>query len=360
MYDKSRFNRTALSKAVLASALMFGVNGAAFATGVPVKVTEAQTSEYAPETTVVAKYEAQSHTYITPRVSGFITAQTHADGEYVKKGETLFTLDDTEYQYNYELAKSQVKQANARKTQARLHHERVQQLQGPGGSTQSDLENAQAELDAANALFDVATISAKKAKYDLDSTVITAPYDGKLGKSNVSVGDYVSPASGPLIDIVLQSPMNVTFNVGLDTFETFNLDEASQTTVELNEVNQPAAVNFISNAVNPTAGTVEVSAEFDNQTIGVKPNSVTHVTLKKRDTTSGYWLPETALIQDLTLQYVYIIDEQDTAQRRDVTVLTRDKGKAFVSSGIQEHDKVITDGLIRVRPNARVTVSAGE
>jgi RND family efflux transporter MFP subunit len=349
-----------MNKTHMLCVLATAVSSMSYAAGVPVTAKEAELTAINPSKNIIARFESQAHTSITPRVSGYLVEQSVRDGAMVKKGDVLFVLDSTLYVHNLSFAKAHVKQAQAAYKSAQLHYQRVVQLQGPGGSTQSDLELAQAQLDSAQGSLVAAEVNLEKANYDIESTIIRAPYDGQVGKSKVSIGDQVSPASGALIDIVQLSPMNVTFNMDYATYQSFELDNAETSSVKLTENQTATEVNYVANKVNPTAGTIQVSASFDNHLLGFKPNNVTYVTVENTQSIYGFWVPQSALMQDMTIQYVYIIDDNGTAQRRNVQVTKQEKGQAFVTEGIETGSQIITDGLIRVRPNAPVSVQNEE
>ncbi|PMH37538.1 efflux transporter periplasmic adaptor subunit [Vibrio sp. 10N.286.49.B3] len=341
-------------------ALAVAVSGVVNAAGAPVHAINAELTSMNPSKTIIAKFESQAQTFITPRVTGYLVEQNAEDGAMVQKGDVLFKLDATVYLHNLQLAQAHVKQAQAAHKSAELHYDRVTMLQGPGGSTQSDLELAQAQLDSADAALYASGITLEKATYDLESTTVRAPYAGQLGKSRVSVGDQVSPASGALIDIVQLSPMNVAFNMDYDAYQSFEIDNAEQSSVTLTATGIETEVNYVANQVSPTAGTIQVSASFDNSAHGFKPNKVTYVTVESNQAIEGFWVPQSALMQDLTIQYVYVIDENNTAQRRDVAIMKQEKGQAFITEGIEAGSQIITDGLIRIRPNSPVSVQNEE
>ncbi|MDV5169649.1 efflux RND transporter periplasmic adaptor subunit [Photobacterium rosenbergii] len=336
--------------------LAVAVSGAVNAAGVPVSAIEAEFTSVNPTKDFVAKFDPQAHTQITPRVSGYIVDQLVADGAMVTKGDVLFKIDDTTYRHNQQLAKANVTQATAAHKSAQLHFDRVVKLQGPGGSTQSDLEMAQAQLDSAKAALTAAEINLEKAEYDLKSTEIVAPYSGQIGKARFSQGDLVAPATGALIDIVQLTPMNVTFTMDYNSYKKFGLESEENQSIRLRDTQTPTAVNYVANKVNPTAGTIQISASFDNSELGYKPNKVTHVTVEHNQAEDGVWLPESALIRDLTVQYVYVINDENKAERRDIEVVLRNNGRVFVSAGVNDGEQVITDGLIRVRPDVPVQV----
>lgn len=349
-----------ISKKYIVAVVALVIAGTSHASGVPVRAMEATLTKEHPEKEVVARYVAQQHTQITPRVTGYLSKQLVQDGAVVREGEPLFVIDDVEYRHNHELAKAQIKQAQATQATARYHYDRMVKLQGSGGSTQSELDIAKAQLEAANAAVQSAKIHLEKATYDLESTIVKAPYSGQLGKAKFHSGDMVSPAAGSLIDIVQLSPMNVEFTMDYNSYNAFELDDPSRSSVKLSDSDQETKINYIANKISPSSGTIIVSAEFDNSVLKVKPNFVTYVTLENIEEVQGYWVPLSALMQDMTIRYVYVIDEDSKAERRNVKIYSEKEGKAFITDGIKQGEQVITDGLIRVRPQAPVSVKTNE
>ena len=328
--------------------------------GVPVSVMSTELESLAASKDLVARFEALAHTHITPRVTGYLVEQLTPNGALVKKGDVLFKLDDTVYRHNLALALAQTETAKAAQRTARLHHSRIVKLQDTGGSTRSDLDLAKARLDSANAAVTGAQVGYEKAAYDLNSTVIRAPYDGQMGKARFSIGDQISPATGALVDIVQLSPINLAFSVDYNTYMEYQLNNAGVSRVRLAATGADADIHYVANKVDASAGTVEVAATFDNSDYRFKPNKVTQVSIEHQSVIDGVWIPQSALMRDLTVQYVYVIDENNMAQRQNVTIASQDSGKAFVTEGLEGGLQVITDGLIRVRPNTPVAPVSGQ
>lgn len=344
---KSRFPLSALALLLAAQT---------HAAGVPVEATQVETGFFQPSMIITGKLEAQEHANLTPRVTGYLVKQNFADGSSVTKGDVLFEIDPTPYQLALDSATAVLQQAEANLEQAKLNFNRTRDLQGSGGATKANLDDATAQLSVATAGVASAKAGMNKAEDDLSHTKVRAPYSGTIGKARFSQGDMVSPATGALIDIAQLHPLNASFSLGYDDFNKFQIDEAGKVNVSLVKENIDGQLTFIDNKINATSGTIEIAATFDNADNALRPNQITRIQLTSADKTKGVWIPHTAVIQDLMMQFIYVVNDEGLAERREITVDVREGKNVFISQGLESGEMVITDGLIRVRPNAPVAI----
>lgn len=337
-----------LSASLLASSVL--------AAGVPVTAISVSEGVYQPSIELVAKMEAKEHANLTARVSGYLTKQYFPDGAYVNEGDVLFQIDETPYKLALQAALANKQQAEAVKQQAELDYQRTHELVRSGSATQANLDDANAALSVAKAGFAMAEASVDKASNDLWHTKIRAPYDGQLGKSQFSMGDMVSPIAGSLIDIAQLHPLNALFSLGHDDYQQFPIDQAGAVNVSLQNLSNEGTVTFVDNKLNASTGTLQASASFSNEDNLLRPNQVTKVLLTSQSHKVGHWVPQTAVVQDLMMQFVYVVNEEGLAERREIKVAAREGNQVFIESGLKSEEQVITDGLVRVRPNVPVLV----
>ncbi|WP_087026146.1 efflux RND transporter periplasmic adaptor subunit [Thaumasiovibrio subtropicus] len=345
-------NKTRLSLAVAGSLM----SGAVFAQGPAVEAMLAEVVSYQPTQVVVAKMEAQEHANLTARVSGYLLSQNFEDGAMVEAGDVLFEIDPTPYLQAFNIATAQKQQADAALTQAQTVFKRVKELQGAGGAAQSNLDEATAALKVTQAGVAAANAALDKATDDLEYTKVRAPYAGRLGKARFSVGDMVAPAAGPMIDLVQLHPMNATFNLAYEQFLEKRMHDAGAMRYGLQGTDLQGELTFIDNKINPTSGTISLSATFTNEDAAFVPNQVVRVEMTPSQGVEGVWIPQAATGQDLNVQFAYVIVD-GKAERRDIEVLERVGKDVFVTSGIAQGEQVITNGLIRVRAGVPVTVA---
>ncbi|MGL6259523.1 efflux RND transporter periplasmic adaptor subunit [Vibrio sp. WXL210] len=328
----------------------------ALASGVPVTATSVVEGVYQPTLVLTSKLEAQEHARLTPRVTGYLIEQHFPDGAFVKQGDVLFQIDDTSYKLALQSALAQKQQAQAALQQAKLNHQRISDLIASGGTTKANLDDASASLLIAEAGLALATASVDKAQDDLSHTQIRAPYDGQLGKSQFSRGDMVSPNSGAVIDIAQLHPLNASFSLSYDDYNQFPIDKSNAVNVALKPNLLEGQVTFVDNKVHASTGTLSAAAEFANQDYALRPNQIMKLKLTSKESMTGAWLPQTAVMQDLMMQFIYIVNEEGLAERREVSVVARQGKQVFIEQGVEAGEVVITDGLVRVRPNVPVSI----
>lgn len=344
--------KTTLSLAV--SSLL--VSGIAFAQGAAVEAIQAEITAHTPVKTIVAKMEATEHANLTSRVSGYLVQQNFSDGAMVEKGDVIFEIDQVPYQQALAIAKANKQIAEASLSQAKLAFDRVKELQGAGGAAQANLDDATAGLTMAQAGLAAAESALAKAKDDLAYTKVRAPYAGRLGKSRFSIGDMVAPAAGPMIDLAMLDPINVTFNVAHDDFIADNYSKPGAVEFSIQGSDTLGELAFIDNKISPVSGTISISASFSNEDAVYMPNQIVRLDVTPSNAAEGVWIPQSAVSQDLTVQFVYVVVD-GTAERREIEVLEREGDNVFVTSGIEGGESVITNGLLRVRPGAPVVIS---
>ncbi|WP_052737571.1 efflux RND transporter periplasmic adaptor subunit [Grimontia sp. AD028] len=343
-----------MNKNLLLASLLFP--GLALAQGVQVDAMTTEHAQFTPTQSYVAKLEAAEHAKLMTRISGYLMKQHFSDGAWVNEGDVLFEIDPVPYQQALAIAEANLEKAKAALARVELSHKRVKALQDNGGATQSNLDDSTAELTVSLANVAVAEAAANKARDDLSYTKIRAPYDGRLGRSNFSRGDMITPASGPITDIVKIHPITATFSVSHDEYQQQKAKHQGPVSFLLEETGQQGGLKFVDNKINPASGTIKVAAKFDNEDLALFPNQVVRVSLNNASSFDGVWIPQASVQQALTEQFVYVVND-GKAERRAIEVLERQGTNVFVSNGIEAGERVITAGLLRVRPDVPVVVS---
>ncbi|WP_087016117.1 efflux RND transporter periplasmic adaptor subunit [Thaumasiovibrio subtropicus] len=344
----------------LVAASMAMTSAAGFASpATPVTVFEAQALDHTPVTFQIGRMEAVESAKLTPRVNGYLKAKFYDDGAMVQQGDVLFEIDPTPYKAAYDAAVATLAEAKAALQITELNHSRNQQMLETGGIAQAQIDLSIAELQMARSRVTSAQANVVVQLDNLEQTKVRAPYGGQLGKSNFSIGDMVGTAMGPLTDIVMLDPINVSFNVRESEITNLNLrnDDAVWVSLEIDNAIHPALgqVTFVDNKVNPTNGTISVSATFENEEAVLIPNQFARVGVSA-DHVNGVRIPHEAIHQDTASQYVMIIEE-GVATRRDVTVADRQGQDVVVQEGLAAGEPVIIGGLQRIRAGAPVVAA---
>lgn len=305
---------------------------------------------------------------IRSQVGGFLLKREFTDGEAVKAGDVLFRIDPRSYEAALARAKAQQAQAQATLTQASENFTRVEGLAARQVSTQKALEDATAAREQATAALASAKADVQTAELNLEYTVIKAPISGLTSiEASPPEGTLVQPQQTVLTRITQLDPAYVYFTTTdreLRELTEINRSRAKpltedDVTVKLRFGNGDVypfdgRVDISSSIVDPRTGTVQIRAVFPNDKRGLLPGQFVRVEIIGVTMPNAVLVPKTAIVQGPQGAAVYVIDANDVAQARPVQ-LDREVEKGWiVKSGLTASERVVTDGVIRVRPGAKV------
>ena len=305
---------------------------------------------------------------IRSQVGGFLLKREFTDGEAVKAGDVLFRIDPRSYEAALARAKAQEAQAQATLTQASENFTRVEGLAARQVSTQKALEDATAAREQATAALASAKADVQTAELNLEYTVIKAPIAGLTSiEASPPEGTLVQPQQTVLTRITQLDPAYVYFTTTdgeLRELTEINHQRAKpltedDVTVKLRFGNGDVypfdgRVDISSSIVDPRTGTVQIRAVFPNEKRGLLPGQFVRVEIIGVTMPNAILVPKTAIVQGPQGAAVYVIDANDVAQARPVQ-LDREVEKGWiVKSGLKAGERVVTDGVIRVRPGAKV------
>lgn len=288
--------------------------------------------------------EPRERVVLTANAADRVTGIFFEDGQRVARGKVLMTLVNEE-------ENAQLESARAAEANAKLVYERNQRLASAEAVAQLELERTRSAYDAA-----VANVGAVQAR--LRDRVLLAPFSGVLGFRQVSVGAFVSPgqAVATLID---DSQMRLEF--GVPSIYLADLRPG----LEINAVTKDipgrtfvGKLTSIDNAIDPVTLAVKVRATLPNTDGALKAGSSMNVELVSKPRTS-LAVSEISVIAEGSKTYVYVVDQSKkpaTAVKTEVTLGTRERGTVEVLSGLKSGDVVVTDGVLKVRPNSPVVV----
>jgi len=305
---------------------------------------------------------------IRSQVGGFLLKREFTDGEAVKAGDVLFRIDPRSYEAALARAKAQEAQAQATLTQASENFTRVEGLAARQVSTQKALEDATAAREQATAALASAKADVQTAELNLEYTVIKAPIAGLTSiEASPPQGTLVQPQQTVLTRITQLDPAYVYFTTTdgeLRELKEINRQRArplteDDVTVKLRFGNGDiypfdGRVDISSSIVDPRTGTVQIRAVFPNDQRGLLPGQFVRVEIIGVTMPNAVLVPKTAIVQGPQGAAVYVVDANDVAQARPVQ-LDREVAKGWiVKSGLKAGERVVTDGVIRVRPGAKV------
>ena len=329
----------------------------------PVQRTIVDHDEY------VGRFVPVESVEIRARVSGYLAKVHFQDGQYVKQGDILFTIDKRPFQNTFDQAAANLETAKSNLAFAEADLARGQQLMRERTISEQLFQqraqyfrNAQAAVAANEAML-------RQAGLDLEFTELKAPVSGRIGDRRVTVGNLVTGGTGTttlLATIVSLDPIRVEF-----TFDEASLlrygrlanrrqkDSAGLTTVRLKlidelEFSHEGRIDFVDNVIDRATGTIRGRAEFSNADGLFTPGMFARVQLPASDPYQALLLPDSAIGTEQSRKYVLVVSADNTVVQRYVTLGDLADRLRVIKAGLAADDRVIVNGLIQARLGAKV------
>ncbi|WP_154667502.1 efflux RND transporter periplasmic adaptor subunit [Niveispirillum irakense] len=318
------------------------------------------------------RFAALDEVEIRARVSGYLTAIHFKDGDTVLKGDLLFVIDPRPYQAALDAARAQVAQAKSQVTLAQRELDRASDLRRTQAVSQSVLDTRSQQLQAAQAALMAAEADARAAALNLEFTEIRSPVSGRVSNHRVSIGNLVGGGSAEstlLTTIVSLDPIHFYFDADQASYLRYqrlnqagdrpsNRDLAHEVELALPGENgfvHKGRLDFVDNRIDPSTGTIRLRAIFENGDNGFTPGLFGRLHLVGRADYDGLLVPDSAIGTDQNRRFVMVVDGDNKVGTRPVTLGPVIDGLRVVREGLQAKDRIITAGLMRVRPGATVT-----
>ena len=366
---------------LLAGLVTTGVGAAALAQSAPagppaVGIVEATRRPITETNEFLGRIEAVNRVNVVARVTGFLEERMFVEGAEIKKGDQLYRLERGPFEADLASKQAMVAQMQAMLENAKLTTERARTLLGGPAGQQSTYDAAIANQRSLEAQVQSAQAQVQASKINLDYTMISAPIDGKIGRTAMTEGNVVSPASGVLTTIVSQDPMYVTFPVplrqGLELRERYGPQGGLEAVVirlrlpDGRMYGQSGKLNFVDNTIAQNTDTITVRGEIANpilhvaSTAGITVHELTDgefvtVLLEGVQPVEVLAIPRSAVLSDQLGDYVLTVGAGDKAEQRRIQLGQSTPVIAAVISGLAVGDKVIVEGLQRVRPGQVVS-----
>lgn len=285
---------------------------------------------------------------ITPFINGYIEQINVSGGQFVQDGDLLFVIEQDTYLAELDLSRASVLSATARYENDKMYYDRLL-LAGNQAIPPSDLDKAKTQFLASSASLIQAVANQKKALINYDYTMVYAPISGKLGDINLSVGDYVSPASGSLIEIIQTTPIRVMFSISDKEYLNEMIHHnglpfyGSRVKLLLANgmlYNKDGKIVYINNRISPETSSIVIWAEFENpQNILLSESYVT--VLIENDISNVLLIPKNTVYTQKGISFVYVVDETNVLQSRKITIDATIDGKYLVSGELRPTDKIV-------------------
>ena len=314
---------------------------------------------------------AKETVHIIPRVSGYLENIAFQEGAMVKEGDLLFEIEDTVYEINVRVGDAVVKQIEAEIALAKRDLERTQTLHNRNVATEQEMDQAIRTIALQEARLEEAKASLDRSKNDLSYTKIYAPLTGRIGSKNFSKGNYLTPNSGVLATVVQFDPVRIRLQATESDFITYlksdyfkeqengTKNSAKKAQIDIlgptgEKYEGKFEIEFADNLVDIATGTITVFLICDNKNLHFYPGGYTTVLLSERFEKPMPAVSVTALMTDGVKDYVYVVDAENKAQRRDVIKGPQVFDRQAIVSGLEPGDKVVVGGLNKVIPGDEV------
>ncbi len=353
-----------------AVALAASFSGSAIAQELPtVTVAKPVVREIVEDDEFVGRFEAVDSVDVRARVSGYLDEVHFKDGALVEKGQPLFTIDRRPYQTAFDAATSQVDVANSLLDFTKAQFERAEELAKSGNLSISTLDDRRREYLSAQASLQGATAALRSSSLDLEFTEITAPIAGRVDRRLVSVGNLVQSDSTLLTTIVATDPIDFYFDIDERIFLAYASDARERggvlqdggselpVTVRIadrEETSFEGRLDFAENRIDSATGTLRTRARFDNPNDILQPGMFGRINVPGSLPYRGVLIPDAALGSDQDRRIVLVVDDTGTVSAKPVRTGPRIDGYRVIREGMTGDETIIINGLMRVRPGAKV------
>lgn len=303
-------------------------------------------------TSATGRVEAKYSVDVIARVSGFLVKKYFKEGDYVKKGQLIFQIDPKEYQLQVNNSRASVNQYAALLKNAQQELDRANALVKEDLISRSDADSSLAQRNQNKALLDAAREQLELARVNLGYTSIKSPIDGRIGKVNITEGNYVSATSGSLVNISSVDPVYVTFS--LKGYDVVKLLKASNhlkdVTVKIKFDNgeyydKIGSIDFVDNKIDENSGSITLRAVFDNSKSWLVPGDYAKVELTAPKTVAYLTVPQASTKGDAMSGYYVWGVSDNKAVRKDIEVSSDINNNWIVEKGLTKEDTIVISGI---------------
>ena len=298
------------------------------------------------------RVEAEYSVDLVARVPGFLLKKYFKEGDFVKKGQVLFQIDPREYQIEVNNSQANVNQYSALLKNAQQELNRANALVKEDLISRSDVDQSLAARNQNKALYDAARQQLELAKVNLGYTKITSPIDGRIGKVNITEGNYVTATSGSLVNISSVNPVFVTFSLKSDDFvrllKASNNFKDAKVEVQFDGgswYDKIGKVNFVDNKIDKNSGSVTLRATFDNTKGWLVPGAYMKVKITAPKLVKYMTVPQASTKGDAMSGYYVWAVEDNKAVKKNIKVSDAIDNNWVVNSGLNLDDTIVLSGI---------------
>jgi RND family efflux transporter MFP subunit len=324
-------------------------------------------------TEFTGRFEAIERVEVRARVSGYLDAVHFRDGQIVEKGQVLFLIDPRPFEVARERAQADVDSTEAQLRLADLEFQRIAELADSPAFSRQSYDQRLEEKEAAQATLAAAQAALAKARLDLEYTRIQAPVSGRISNRRVDVGNLVTEQT-LLTTIVSLDPIYFVFDMSEADFLAYQRavlagelpstrDRSTLVNVKLvdeEDWSRQGQMNFVDNEVEQGSGTVRARAEFRNPDHLIAPGQFGTIRIPGSPLYQAILIPDEAIITDQSRKLVMTLTEDNRIEPRLIRPGPTELGLRIVRRGLEASDRIVINGLLRVRPGMEVSPQPGQ
>ncbi len=304
---------------------------------------------------------------LVARIDGYLQKKHFKEGDFVKKGQILLTIEPTQYLNNLNKAKADLENAKAVSFKANRDYDRGEELVKKDYISKSTYDGLYADKLAASAKVAAANAALAEAQRNYSYTSIESPVDGKIGSLNIQEGNYVTMQSGTLATVIKTNPIYVKYSVDSKQFDQLRkLNFIPKKGAELAKVDVvlpsgqlypiKGVQDFFDNQISTSTGTIDFRATFKNDDHILIPGDFVKVKVYSNVKQNVITVPQEYVLQDSKGRYVYVVDENNIVQTRYFKDAGPYENYWIIKDGLKEGDKFITTNLTKLMPKQKVRV----
>ncbi len=299
---------------------------------------------------------------IRPQISGKLAEIHFREGDFVKAGDLLFSIDPRPFQVAFARAQAALDQANAEATNATARAARYARIERSGSVSGELIEQIRTASATTQAQVTAATAALQQAQLELDYCRISSPLSGRAGRLLLDPGNIVQANLTELAIINEIQPIEISFTLagrhlpllrqytspGSPPLQVTAIPEGSKTLTET------GTFTFLDNTIRPASGTIEIRALFPNASAALWPGQFADVRLRLTETAGALTVPAKSIQSGQRGSFVFVIGPDLTAEIRPVKVGRMAAGEALIDEGLHEGERVVIDGQSLLRPKSKV------
>jgi membrane fusion protein, multidrug efflux system len=352
-----------------------GATAPAAAAALPVTVSKPLQRDVDVRLGFLGQFSAVNRVELRAQVGGILTEIHFQDGEIVHKGDLLFVIDPRPYEIRLAEAKAQLQTATARVALANNQLSRAQSLRHNEFATQETVDQRTSDQNSSQAAVEDAKARVSDAELDLEYCRVTAPFTGRIGARQVSVGGLVSgsragaSATTLLATLVSLDPIYLNFDMSESDFLVFSRERArlggplaDEVAIGLSDENSFARkgrLDFVDNSLDRSSGTIHARATVPNPDLFLAPGQFARLRVAVAAPTSVLLLPDAAVVLDQSQHLVMTVSPDGSVVPKIVETGDLRGGLRVIKSGLDANDRVVIDGLVRAIPNTKVAPQDG-